>query len=135
MFPSHDRKAGIDIDYKKVNDFRKYWPAVEQKIIKKLDETINVFDEDGTEKYDKFVELVKRNKLFGKWERTFKTNKLRTDKKYIDKIISKFPGLTDFQIYKDIRKLKAVTKLSVFNPCHDGKLRCSWNMFGTETGR
>jgi DNA polymerase I-like protein with 3'-5' exonuclease and polymerase domains len=128
-------KAGIDIDYKKVNDFRKYWPAVEQKIIKKLDETINVFDEDGTEKYDKFVELVKRNKLFGKWERTFKTNKLRTDKKYIDKIISKFPDLTDFQIYKDIRKLKAVTKLSVFNPCHDGKLRCSWNMFGTETGR
>jgi DNA polymerase I-like protein with 3'-5' exonuclease and polymerase domains len=128
-------KAGIDIDYKKVNDFRKYWPAVEQKIIKKLDETINVFDEDGTEKYDKFVELVKRNKLFGKWERTFKTNKLRTDKKYIDKIISKFPDLIDFQIYKDIRKLKAVTKLSVFNPCHDGKLRCSWNMFGTETGR
>ena len=92
-------------------------------------------DEDGTERYDYFVELVRRIKLFGKWERTFKTNKLRTDKKYIDKMIKKFPEILDLQIYKQIKSLKAYTKLTVFNPCADGKLRCSWNMFGTETGR
>ena len=60
-------------------------------------------DEDGTERYDYFVELVKRIKLFGKWERTFKTNKLRTDKKYIDKMIKKFPEILDLQIYKQIK--------------------------------
>ena len=62
-------------------DFRKYWSEVELQTIQELDKKINVHDEDGTERYEKFVELVKRNKLFGKWERTFKTNKLRTDKK------------------------------------------------------
>ena len=128
-------KTGIDIDYPRVMDFRKYWSECELETIRELDKKINVHDEDGTERYEKFVELVKRNKLFGKWERTFKTNKLRTDKKYLDKIIKKFPELLDFQIFKQIKQLKAYTKLSVFNPCADGKLRCSWNMFGTETGR
>ena len=128
-------KAGIDVNYPRVRDFRNYWDKVELQTIQELDKKINVHDEDGTERYEKFVELVKRNKLFGKWERTFKTNKLRTDKKYLDKIIKKFPELLDFQIFKQIKQLKAYTKLSVFNPCADGKLRCSWNMFGTETGR
>ena len=128
-------RAGIDINYSKVLDFKKYWPEVEDTIIKRLDKDIRVHDEDGTERYDYFVELVKRIKLFGKWERTFKTNKLRTDKKYIDKMIKKFPEILDLQIYKQIKSLKAYTKLTVFNPCADGKLRCSWNMFGTETGR
>ena len=128
-------RAGIDINYSKVLDFKKYWPEVEDTIIKRLDKDIRVHDEDGTERYDYFVELVRRIKLFGKWERTFKTNKLRTDKKYIDKMIKKFPEILDLQIYKQIKSLKAYTKLTVFNPCADGKLRCSWNMFGTETGR
>ena len=128
-------RAGININYSKVLDFKKYWPEVEDTIIKRLDKDIRVHDEDGTERYDYFVELVKRIKLFGKWERTFKTNKLRTDKKYIDKMIKKFPEILDLQIYKQIKSLKAYTKLTVFNPCADGKLRCSWNMFGTETGR
>ena len=128
-------RAGININYSKVLDFKKYWPEVEDIIIKRLDKDIRVHDEDGTERYDYFVELVKRIKLFGKWERTFKTNKLRTDKKYIDKMIKKFPEILDLQIYKQIKSLKAYTKLTVFNPCADGKLRCSWNMFGTETGR
>ena len=128
-------RAGIDINYSKVLDFKKYWSEVEDIIIKRLDKDIKVHDEDGTERYDYFVELVKRIKLFGKWERTFKTNKLRTDKKYIDKMIKKFPEILDLQIYKQIKSLKAYTKLTVFNPCADGKLRCSWNMFGTETGR
>ena len=128
-------RAGININYSKVLDFKKYWAEVEDIIIKRLDKDIKVHDEDGTERYDYFVELVKRIKLFGKWERTFKTNKLRTDKKYIDKMIKKFPEILDLQIYKQIKSLKAYTKLTVFNPCADGKLRCSWNMFGTETGR
>ena len=128
-------RAGIDINYSKVLDFKKYWSEVEDIIIKRLDKDIKVHDEDGTERYDYFVELVRRIKLFGKWERTFKTNKLRTDKKYIDKMIKKFPEILDLQIYKQIKSLKAYTKLTVFNPCADGKLRCSWNMFGTETGR
>ena len=128
-------RAGININYSKVLDFKKYWSEVEDIIIKRLDKDIKVHDEDGTERYDYFVELVKRIKLFGKWERTFKTNKLRTDKKYIDKMIKKFPEILDLQIYKQIKSLKAYTKLTVFNPCADGKLRCSWNMFGTETGR
>ena len=128
-------RAGININYSKVLDFKKYWSEVEDIIIKRLDKDIKVHDEDGTERYDYFVELVRRIKLFGKWERTFKTNKLRTDKKYIDKMIKKFPEILDLQIYKQIKSLKAYTKLTVFNPCADGKLRCSWNMFGTETGR
>ena len=82
-------------------------------------------------KYAKFVELVKRNRLIDNWELTFKTGKLRTDKKYIQK----FEHLKDFKTYKTIKDLQNMTRLSIFNPSHDGKIRTSWNMFGTETGR
>ena len=49
-------------------------------------------------------QAVMRTKLYNLrtekvWERTFKTNKLRTDKKYIDKMIKKFPEILDLQIW------------------------------------
>ena len=53
-------------------------------------------------KYAKFVELVKRNGLIDKWDLTFKTGKLRTDKKYIQK----FEHLKDFKTYKTIKFTK-----------------------------
>ena len=70
-------------------------------------------------KYAKFVELVKRNGLIDKWDLTFKTGKLRTDKKYIQK----FEHLKDFKTYKTIKDIQNMTRLSIFNPSHDGKIR------------
>ena len=46
-----------------------------------------------------------------------------------------FLYLDDFKTYKVIKDLMNITRLAIFNPSPDGKLRCSWNMFGTETGR
>ena len=124
-------RAGIPIDYPKVKLFKDNWDHVELQLIKKYNKQINCFDEFGTLKYEKFVDLVKRNNVYDKWERTFKSGKLRTDKKYIEK----FLYLDDFKTYKVIKDLMNITRLAIFNPSPDGKLRCSWNMFGTETGR
>ena len=124
-------KAGIPCDYNKIKLFKDNWDHVEQQLIKKYNKEIDCFDEFGTLKYAKFVELVKRNGLIDKWDLTFKTGKLRTDKKYIQK----FEHLKDFKTYKTIKDIQNMTRLSIFNPSHDGKIRTSWNMFGTETGR
>ena len=124
-------KAGVSCDTPKIKLFKEYWDKVESELIKKYNKQIDCFDEHGTLKYDKFVELVKRNGLFNKWETTFKTGKLRSDKKYIER----FLHLDDFKTYKTISDLRKITQLAIFNPSHDGRLRCSWNMFGTETGR
>jgi len=124
-------RAGIPIDYPKVKLFKDNWDYVEKELIKRYNKQIDCFDEFGTLKYDKFVELVKRNNVFDTWERTFKSGKLRTDKKYIER----FLHLEDFKTYKVIKDLMNITRLAIFNPGYDGRLRCSWNMFGTETGR
>ena len=124
-------KAGIPCDYPQIKLFKENWDHVENQLIKKYNKSINCFDEHGTLKYDKFVDLVKRNGLFNSWERTFKSGKLRSDKKYIEK----FLHLDDFKTYKVIADLRNITKLAIFNPGHDWRLRCSWKMFATETGR
>ena len=95
-------KAGIPCDYNKIKLFKDNWDHVEQQLIKKYNKEIDCFDEFGTLKYAKFVELVKRNGLIDNWELTFKTGKLRTDKKYIQK----FEHLKDFKTYKTIKDIQ-----------------------------
>ena len=55
----------------KVKLFKDNWDHVELQLIKKYNKQINCFDEFGTLKYEKFVDLVKRNNVYDKWERTF----------------------------------------------------------------
>ena len=124
-------RNGIPFDNILVDEFNRYWPRVKLHLIEKYNRLINVFDEHGVEKNNLFQEMVKRNGLFDKWPRTFKTNELVKDKK----VIAKFSTNKEIKIYQKIKYLLNLTELSMFKPGRDGRMRTSFNMFGTETGR
>jgi hypothetical protein len=124
-------RNGIPFDNRLVNEFNIYWPKVKRHLIEKYNKTINVFDEYGVEKNNLFQEMIKRNGLFDKWPRTFKTGELVKDKK----IIAKFTHIKDIRIYQKIKYFINLTELSMFKPGADGRMRTPFNMFGTETGR
>jgi len=124
-------RNGIPFDNKLVDEFNRYWPRVKLHLIERYNKLINVFDEHGTEKNNLFQEMVKRNDLFDKWPRTFKTGELVKDKK----VIAKFSTNKEIKIYQKIKYLLNLTELSMFKPGRDGRMRTSFHMFGTETGR
>ena len=124
-------RNGIPFDNRLVNEFNIYWPKVKRHLIEKYNKTINVFDEYGVEKNNLFQEMIKRNGLFDKWPRTFKTGELVKDKK----IIAKFTHIKDIRIYQKIKYFINLTELSMFKPGADGRMRTPFHMFGTETGR
>jgi DNA polymerase I-like protein with 3'-5' exonuclease and polymerase domains len=124
-------RNGIPFDNKLVNEFNTYYPRVKRHLIEKYNKTINVFDEYGVEKNNLFQEMIKRNDLFDKWPRTFKTGELLKDKK----IIAKFTHIKDIRIYQKIKYFINLTELSMFKPGADGRMRTPFHMFGTETGR
>ena len=124
-------RNGIPFDNKLVNEFNTYYPRVKRHLIEKYNKTINVFDEYGVEKNNLFQEMIKRNGLFDKWPRTFKTGELVKDKK----VIAKFSHIKDIRTYQKIKYFLNLTELSMFKPGTDGRMRTSFNMFGTETGR
>ena len=124
-------RNGIPFDNELVNEFNYYWPKVKLHLIKKYNRLINVFDEHGIEKNNLFQEMVKRNGLFDRWPRTFKTGELVKDKK----VIAKFSTNKEIKIYQKIKYLLNLTELSMFKPGRDGRMRTSFRMFGTETGR
>ena len=124
-------RNGIPFDNKLTHEFNTYWPKVKDHLIKKYNKKINVFDEHGTEKNALFEAMIKRNGLWSSWPRTFKTGALVTNKK----VIEKFSHIEEIQIYQKIKYFLNLTKLSSLTPGYDGRARCSFNMFGTETGR
>jgi len=124
-------RNGIPFDNKLTHEFNTYWPKVKDHLIKKYNKKINVFDEHGTEKNALFEAMIKRNGLWSSWPRTFKTGALVTNKKAIEK----FSHIEEIQIYQKIKYFLNLTKLSSLTPGYDGRARCSFNMFGTETGR
>ena len=124
-------RNGTPFDNRLVNEFNIYWPKVKRHLIEKYNKTINVFDEYGVEKNNLFQEMIKRNGLFDKWPRTFKTGELVKDKK----VIAKFTHIKDIRIYQKIKYFINLTELSMFKPGADGRMRTPFHMFGTETGR
>ena len=124
-------RNGIPFDNKLKHEFDTYWPLVKDHLIRKYNKEINVFDEHGTEKNDLFEAMIKRNGLWSGWPRTFKTGSLIKDKK----VIAKYSHIKEIKIYQKIKYFLNLTKLSSLTPGYDGRARCSFNMFGTETGR
>ena len=124
-------RNGIPFDNKLKREFDTYWPHVKDHLIRKYNKEINVFDEYGTEKNDLFEAMIKRIGLWSSWPRTFKTGALIKDKK----LIAKYSHIKEIQIYQKIKYFLNLTKLSSLTPGYDGRARCSFNMFGTETGR
>ena len=124
-------RNGIPFDNKLKHEFDTYWPHVKDHLIKKYNKEINVFDGHGTEKNVLFEAMIKRNGLWSAWPRTFKTGTLVKDKK----VIEKFSHIKEIKTYQKIKYFLNLTKLSSLTPGHDGRARCSFNMFGTETGR
>ena len=124
-------RNGIPFDVPMVQEFNTYWPLVKDHLVKKYNELINVFDENGTEKNELFEAMIKRNGLFANWKRTFNSGSLVKDLKYV----KKFSNYPDIANYIKIKYFLNLNKLSSLQPGFDGRSRVSFNMFGSETGR
>jgi DNA polymerase I len=123
-------RNGIPVDVSLVNKFNNYWPAVKNNLIKEVNKEIDVFNEDLTFSFEKFNQLIKRNKLDHKWQR-MKTGNFTTNKKVIKQHLDN----EDIKKFDELRTLQNMTKLTAYTPGNDGRTRTSFNMFGTVTGR
>ena len=123
-------RNGIPVDVKLINKFNEAWPNVKDNLIRKINKDIDVFTDDLKFNFKKFNELIIRNGLGGRWPRmksgNFTTNKSKLkDNLHIEDIAKLY----------EVRTLQNLTKLTSYAPGIDGKVRTSFNMFGTVTGR
>ena len=121
--------SGICCDNERINLFNKYWPEAKENFIKEQDKTLNCFD-NGVFKYNKFVELIHKNKLEKSWPKTPKGN-FKSDEK----------TLKNFEDNADIDKLRLLIKLNgsgkMLGYCvgDDGRSRTPLYWLSTVTGR
>jgi DNA polymerase I-like protein with 3'-5' exonuclease and polymerase domains len=127
------QKFGLSVDNGLLNDFDTYWPDVKDRIIKRRNEKLQVFNEDLSFSNEKFKSLVKRCGLQFKWP-LLKSGFFTTN----DKVVKKYEQLTNHPLlieYRQLKKLLNTTKLSNYDLGYDGRVRTPFNMFGTLTGR
>ena len=123
-------RNGIPVDVNLINKFNETWPNVKNNLIKRFNKDINVFNEDLTFSHAKFDDMIKRNGLDRKWPR-MKSGHFTTNKKYIKQNLH----IEDLAKFNEIRTFQNMTKLTSYTPGNDGRVRTSFNMFGTITGR
>jgi len=127
------QKFGLLVDNRLIHEFDTYWPDVKDGIIKRRNEKLKVFNEDLSFSNEKFKSLVKKCGLQYKWP-LLKSGFFTTN----DKVVKKFEQLTNHPLlieYRQLKKLLNTTKLSDYDLGHNGRVRTSFNMFGTLTGR
>ena len=126
---SQVERNGIPIDNKLVDKFNRYWPLVKTNLIREVNKELGVFTDDLKFNNVKFEELIKKNRLVN-WPR-LKSGSLSTAKS----VIKKYLKVADIKKLDEIRTLQNMTKLTSYTPSEDGKVRTSFFMFGTVTGR
>jgi len=122
-------KNGIPLDVRLVKKFNTYWPLVKNNLIRRYNKDLEVFTDDLKFNHVKFNELIKKNKLYN-WPR-LKTGNYTTNKK----VVRNFLHIPDISKLDEIRTFLNMTKLTNYEPGHDGRARTSLFMFGTITGR
>ena len=123
-------RNGIPIDYKLVKKFNDNWIHVKDSLIKKVNKDLNVFTDDLKFSHDKFDKLIIKNQLQDKWPR-MKSGHFTTNKAVIKDNLD----VEDIKKFNTIRTFQNMTKLTSYVPGTDGRVRTSFNMFGTVTSR
>ena len=121
--------SGICCDNEKLNLFNKYWPEAKENFVKEQDKNLNCF-EDGVFKYDKFVELIHKNKLEKPWPKTPKGN-FKSD----EKTLKRFEYIADMDKLRLLIKLNGSGKMLGYCVGDDGRSRTPLNWFSTVSGR
>ena len=121
---------GINVDVKNYERFNKYWPKAKDKFLHTKNKLIDVYDDNGTFKKDKFLKLLVRNNLTGKWPVTSKGT-YKTD----EKTLSKYKHYPDIKLLREIKRLVDSDKLKGYAVGSDGRSRSWVRMFKTITGR
>ena len=121
---------GINVDLEQYEKFNKYWPRAKQRYLERKNKLIDVYDENGTFKKEKFEKLLERNKLHKIWPRTSKGSLKTTDK-----ILANYKQYKDIQILRETKRLCDSDKLKGYNIGSDGRSRSPVKMFRTVTGR
>ena len=125
------QRTGVPVDTTLINKFNKYWGAVKDKIIKRKNNLLQVYNDDLTFSNAKFKTFVVNCGLGHRWP-LLKSGFYTTN----DKVVKKFQEEhTKIKEFRQMRKLLNTTKLTNYILGADGKVRASLNMFGTLTGR
>ena len=123
-------RNGIPIDYKLVKKFNDNWIHVKDSLIKKVNKDLNVFTDDLKFSHDKFDKLIIKNQLQDRWTK-MKSGHFTTNKAVIKDNLH----VEDIKKFNTIRTFQNMTKLTSYVPGTDGRVRTSFNMFGTVTSR
>jgi DNA polymerase I-like protein with 3'-5' exonuclease and polymerase domains len=103
---------------------------VKNNLIKEINQDIDVFTDDLKFNFKKFNALIIKNGLGDKWRR-MKSGNFTTNKQVLKNNLH----IEDIAKLNEIRTLQNMTKLTSYTPGNDGRVRTSFNMFGTVTGR
>ena len=144
--------VGFPIKQNYIHHLRRNYESARIKLIEDLNENFYPFYErkkpkkiellgDYVERYDAFESFIESKGLIDKWERSEKSKKLKTD----EDTLEKFDGIKEIHAYRQCKKLiKQLAWLrpvdnkedDIFNAIgSDGRLRCYFGPYGTQTGR
>ena len=123
-------RNGIPVDARLIYKFNKYWPNVKDDLVRKINKDIDVFTDDLKFNHKKFNELIIKNGLGDRWPRMKSGNYTTNKTKLQDNL-----HIEDIAKLNEIRTLQNLTKLTSYTPGFDGRVRTSFNMFGTIPGR
>ena len=122
---------GIHVNNKLLNKIQENFPEIKRRMIHQLNNKLDVYDENGTLKYEKFYKMVAKNKLLEVWPITA-TGKLKTDDDTIFRFAQVCDDVNDFYLLSEFINSQ---KLKGFICGPDGNARTSYFMYGLKTGR
>ena len=124
--------AGIPVNLKRLNHFKKHWPAAREYLINKYNDELKVYDENKVFNQNAFAELLKRidENIYLKWPRTF-TNKLSLT----EKTFEKFNHIPEIAKVLEVRKLMTSTTLGGYCISGNGRSVTNLRPFATSSGR
>jgi DNA polymerase-1 len=120
---------GVPVNLSKLNEFQKWWPEAKMKLINKLNQEVDCFEEQKFN-HVKFGELLKREGVYNYWPRTF-TNQLSTTEKSFEK----FKHIPAIKKVAEIKKLLSQTTLSGYSISENGRSITNLRPFTTSSSR
>tara|TARA_R100000781_G_scaffold28089_1_gene20805 strand:+ start:196 stop:2004 length:1809 start_codon:yes stop_codon:yes gene_type:complete len=122
---------GIPIDLKNYNKFQKDWKKVSRKFQIEKNKILNVYDDEGIFKQDKFEQLLKDIYLYDEWPKT-QTYKCSTARKTLEDFEERHPKI---KLLRAVKKILESDRLQGYAVGKDGRSRGDHNFYSTITGR
>ena len=125
-------KNGIPCDDKLIAKYNEKWPTKKHHFVQTKNKELNVYDEKGIFRMDKFIEMLKDIGMYDVWSKSEKTNKPTTRSQEFDRFKNSHPKI---QLLREVKRINESDRLSGYCVGTDGRSRGYLRLMATKTGR